>query len=353
MNADRLSSYELQEKQKLSRKGPLAWVTQNPVLANLVLIVVIVGGLIMLTQVKQEVFPEFDLDLVTVSVVYPGASPAELEQAVILAIEEEVRGLDGVKEVTSTASEGVGVVTVEMLLGTNRDRMLADVKSAVDRITTFPVDVERPVVSLVAFRREVLSLVLYGDESERTLRNLAERVRDELLQNDNITTVELSAVRPPEISIEVPREQMRHYGLTLGAIANAVRAASIEMPGGGVKTSAGEVLLRTTERRDRGKEFGEIIVLSRPDGSHVQVRDIGTVIDGFRETDQEASFNGKRAAMVNVYRVGEQTPTDVSNTVEAYIEELRPKLPPGVGVAKLNDRSEILEQRMDLLIRNA
>jgi len=353
MNAGRPSNYEIAEQNKLSRKGPLAWVAQNPVLANLVMIVVIVGGLIMLSRVKQEVFPEFDLDIVTVSVAYPGASPAEVEQAVILAIEEQVRGLDGVKEVSSTASEGVGVVSVEMLLGTNRDRMLSDVKSAVDRITTFPDDVERPVVSLVAFEREVLSLAIYGDESERTLRNLAERVRDDLLQSEHITTVDLAAVRPPEISIEVPREQMRRYDLTLGAVANAVRAASIEMPGGGVKTSSGEVLLRTTERRDRGKEFEQITVRAQPDGTHLRVRDIGTVIDGFRETDQEASFNGKRAVMVQVFRVGDQTPTKVSDTVEEYVEELRPSLPAGVGVAKLNDRSEILEQRMDLLLRNA
>jgi multidrug efflux pump subunit AcrB len=353
VSAERQSSYELHEKKKLSRKGPLAWMTQNPVLANLLMFVVIVGGLFMFSRVKQEVFPEFDLDFVTISVIYPGASPAEVEQAVLLAIEEEVRGIDGVKEVSATASEGVGVVNVEMLLGTNRDRMLADIKSSVDRITTFPVDVERPVVSLVAFRREVLSLVLFGDESERTMRNLAERVRDELLQEPGVTTVELSAVRPPEISIEVPREHMRTYGLTLGAIANAIGSASIEMPGGGVKTASGEVLLRTTERRDHGTGFGEIVVLSRPDGSNVRVSDIGTVIDGFRETDQEASFNGKRAAMVKVFRVGDQTPTNVSNTVEAYMEELRPTLPPGVDVAKWNDRSEVLEERMDLLMRNA
>lgn len=349
----RPSSYEVREEKKRSLEGPLAWLAQNAVLANLIMVVIIGGGLFMLTRVKQEVFPEFDLDFVTVSVAYPGASPAEVEQAVLLAIEEEVRGLDGVKEVTSTAQEGVGVVNVEMLLGTNRDRMLADVKSAVDRITTFPDDVERPIVSLVAFRREVLSLVVYGDESERTLRAMAERVRDELLQDPRVTTVDLAAVRPPEIAIEVPREQMRRYGLTLGSIANAVRSASIEIPGGGVKTTSGEVLLRTTERRDRGREFGNIIVVSRPDGTHVRVSDIGVVVDGFRETDQEASFNGKRAAMVRVYRVGDQTPTDVSRAVHEYMDKLKPTLPAGVQVATWNDQSEVLESRMDLLFRNA
>lgn len=353
MSSNPSAEYERIEKEKLSRKGPLAWMAQNPVLANLLLVVAIAGGLFMVTRVTQEVFPDFELDFVTITVAYPGASPAEVEEGILLAIEEQVRGLDGVKEVSSTASEGMGTVAVEMLLGTNRDRFLADVKSSVDRITTFPLDAERPVVSLLEIKRDVLSLVIYGDESEQALRNLAERVRDELLQNPNITSLELASVRPPEISIEVSREQMRHYGLTMGSVAAAVRAASVELPGGGVKTASGEVLLRTTERRDHGSEFGDIVVLSRPDGTKVRVSDIGRVVDGFRETDQEASYNGKRAATVRVFRVGTQTPTQVSRDVRAYVEELRPKLPPGVGVDVWNDRSEVLEQRMDLLMRNA
>ncbi len=347
------AQYEKAEREKLSRQGPLAWMAQNVVLANLLLIVAIAGGLFMITRVTQEVFPDFELDFVTITVAYPGASPAEVEEGILLAIEEQVRGLDGVKEVSSTASEGMGTVAVEMLLGTNRDRFLADVKSSVDRITTFPLDAERPVVSLLEVKRDVLSLVIYGDEGEQGLRNLAERVRDELLQHPNITSLELASVRPPEVSIEVSREQMRHYGLTLGTVAAAIRAASVELPGGGVKTASGEVLLRTTERRDHGREFGDIVVLSRPDGTKVRVSDIGRVIDGFRETDQEATYDGKRAAMVRVYRVGTQTPTQVSRDVRAYIEELRPKLPPGVGIDVWNDRSEVLEQRMDLLMRNA
>lgn len=353
MSPGPVSDYEQHEKEKLSRKGPLAWMAQNPVLANLVMVVIIAGGLFMLTRVTQEVFPEFELDFVTIVVAYPGASPAEVEQGILLSIEEQVRGLDGVKEVSSRATEGMATINVEMLLGTNRDRFLADVKSAVDRITTFPIDSERPIVSLLEIRRDVVSLVISGDESEQTLRNLAERARDELLQDPNITTVDLAAVRPPEISIEVSREQMRHYGLTLGAIAGAVRAASIEVPGGGVKTASGEVLLRTTERREKGQEYGDIVVLSRPDGSKVRVSDIGRVVDGFRETDQEASFNGKRAVMVRVFRVGSQTPTQVSKAVDAYIERLQPTLPAGITIAKWNDRSEVLEQRMDLLLRNA
>ncbi|UCF47357.1 MAG: efflux RND transporter permease subunit, partial [Myxococcales bacterium] len=264
-------------------RGPIAWMAKNGVAANMLMLVLIVGGLVTLAAgIKQEVFPEVELDIVSVQVSYPGASPAEVEQAVVLAVEEAVRGIDGVKKVTSTAMEGMGTITVELLLGADKDRALNDVKSAIDRITSFPEDVERPTVSLLSNRQQVISLVLYGDVDEATLRAVAENSRRDLLRDPRITFVELSGIRPLEISIEVPQAQLRKHELTLDEVAARIKAASVELPGGGVKTNAGEVLLRTTERRDRGNEFGDIIVRSRPDGSQVRVRDIAVVKDGFR-----------------------------------------------------------------------
>ncbi len=339
--------------QATRKTGPLAWMTQNAVASNLLMLLLIIGGLLTLPSIKQEVFPEFELDLVLVNVPYPGASPAEVEQGVVLAVEEAVRSVDGVKEVRSTASEGVGTVVIELLLGTNGDRALADIKSAIDRVTSFPKDVERPIVNLAQARRQVISLMVHGDASEKALRELAEGVRDDLLALDGITLVELAGVRPPEVSIEVPRDELRRYNLTLEQIATRIGAASVEVPGGGVKTSSGEVLLRTAERRDRAAEFAEIVVLSKPDGSEVKVGDLGRVADGFRETDQEAFFNGKRAAMVNVFRVGDEKPLDTSAAVLQYVKEHESSLPPGVGLSVWNDTSEIYADRIDLLRRNA
>ncbi len=335
------------------RKGPLAWMTKNAVASNLLMLVLIIGGLFTLPSIKQEVFPEFELDLVLISVPYPGASPAEVEQGVILALEEIVRSVDGVKEVRGTAGEGVGTVVIELILGTNSDRALADVKSAVDRVTSFPKDVERPIVSLAQSRRQVVSIMVHGDATEKALRDLAEGVRDDLLANPDVTLVELAGVRPPEVSIEVPREQLRRYGLTLEQVAQRVGGASVELPGGGVKTPSGEVLLRTAERRDSGEEFSEITLLSRADGSTVKVGDIAQVKDGFRETDQEAFFNGQRAAMVNVFRVGDQTPLEISAIVNRYVQENGSSQPPGVKLSIWSDSSEVYADRVDLLRRNA
>lgn len=335
-------------------RGPIAWMAKNAVASNVLMLVLIVGGLVTLASgIKQEVFPEVELDIVSIQVSYPGASPAEVEQAVILAVEEAVRGIDGVKKVSSTAMEGLAATHVELLLGTDKDRALNDLKSAIDRITSFPQDAERPTVSMISNRQQVISLVLYGDVDEATLRAVAENSRRELLRDERITYVELSGIRPLEISIEVPQAQLRKYGLTLDEIAARIRAASVELPGGGVKTDAGEVLLRTTERRDRGEDFGDIILLSQPDGSQVRVRDVATVRDGFQENDKEATFNGKRAAMINVFRVGNETPLTVAAAGKEYVQKLQETLPEGLYAAPWFDTSEMYEQRISLLMNNA
>ena len=175
-------------------KGPISWMARNPVAANLLMVVIMAGGVLGLYTVKQEVFPEFDLDMIVISVPYPGASPAEVEQGIILAIEEGVTGIDGVKRVTAIASEGVGSVTVELLVGADPDAVLSDVTSAVDRIRTFPEDAEEPVLSLASMRRHVISLVIAGDQDMRTLHDIAERARIGLLARPEITQVELGGV---------------------------------------------------------------------------------------------------------------------------------------------------------------
>lgn len=334
------------------KKGLLAWMAENSVAANLIMFALLVGGLMMLPRIKQEVFPEFELGLVLVNVVYPGASPADVEEGIILAIEEAVRDIEGIKEVRSTASEGVGVVTVELLAGVDKSRALADVKSAVDRIQSFPVDIERPIVSLAINRKEVVSVVVHGNSDEKSIRSMAETVRDDLLALDGIDVVDIYGARPYEISVEVPREQLRRFNLTLGDIARRVGDSSVETPGGGVKTAGGEVLVRTAARKRYGAEFEGIPILSRPDGSQVLLSDLAQVDDGFQDTDQEAFFNGERAVMVKVFRVGEQTPLSISDEVKKYIEQKSPRLPSGIELSTWSDMSEVYGQRVDLLRRN-
>jgi multidrug efflux pump subunit AcrB len=338
--------------ERTEKRGPLAWMAGNTVAANLLMVVFLIGGLIWAMQIKQEIFPDFDLDYVTISVSYPGASPEEVEQGIILAAEEAVSGLDGINEITSSAREGSGIVRVEMIEGYNIQKLARDIESEVDRITSFPEEAEDPRIEIVSHRRQVISLALYGDQDERVLREKAEEIRDRLLQDPEITQVDLSGTRDLEISIEVPQDKLRAYNLTLDDVAAKVRQAAVELPGGGIKTDSGEVLVRMRERRDYGEEFGRIPIISSSDGTRVLLEDIATIIDGFEDTDAYAMYNGKRAIMIDVYRVGDQTPLSVAGAALKYMDEWRQNLPPGIGIDILRDRSDVYRQRLTLLLNN-
>ncbi len=332
--------------------GPIRWMAGNHVAANLLMLVFIVGGLLVSLQIKQEVFPDIALDYVEVVVAYPGAGPEEVEEGIILKIEENLTGIDGIKEVRSTASEGSGRVLAELYPGENQDQVLQDIKSEIDRISTFPEDAERPVVSNVLRKREVLTLAVYGDVPERGLREIADTIRDDLLVMPNITQAELSGVRPYEITIDIPEHTLRRYNLTLDQVARRIRQASLDLPGGTIKTGSGEVLIRTKERRYLGPEYGSIAIVHQEDGSEVLLGDIATIRDDFAETDETAFFDGKRAAMIEIFRIGDQTPKDISRTVYQYVAEKNDSLPASVKLAVWKDRSEALVSRIDLLLNN-
>jgi multidrug efflux pump subunit AcrB len=334
-------------------KNAIHWMAHNHVAANLLMLVFVVGGLLLGPRVKQEVFPEISLDWIRISVPYPGAGPEEVEEGIILKIEDNLTGVDGIKQIKSTAAEGAGTVMVEVAEGMDPDRLLQDVKSEVDRITTFPLDAEEPIISKVLNRREVISVVVYGDLPERSIREQAERIQDELLTLPQITQVDLGGVRPYEISIEIAEEDLRRFQLTLEGVAGRIRKASLDLPGGTVRTRGSEILLRTKEKRYFGSEYADLAVLTRADGTQVRLGDIAQVKDTFRETDTFATFDGKPAAMVKVYRVGEQKPTEISLLVDAYVKEKQGQLPPDLHIATWNDTSELLESRMNLLMKNA
>ncbi len=333
--------------------GPISWMARNPVAANLLMVGLLVGGVIMSMRIRQEVFPTVELDMVTISVPYPGASPAEVEQGIVLAIEEAVRPLDGVKEVTGTAMESMGVVAVELETGTDRNKALADVKNHVDRITTFPQEAERPIVSMPAWKAEAIWVVLHGDVDPGVLHEIGEQARDRLLAGGEITYVELRGVRPLEIAVELPEENLRRHGLTLPQVAERIRRTALEQPAGAVKTAGGDVLLRTAERRNLGLDFADITVATSRDGTALTLGDIAEIRDGYAELDYETFFDGEPCVILKVYSVGDESPTEVADAAKLIAAELEKTLPPGLGVATWRDRSEMYQQRLDLLLRNA
>jgi multidrug efflux pump subunit AcrB len=331
----------------------MAWMANNRVTANLLMIVLLLGGLFMTFRIKQEVFPEFDLDLVTITVPYPGASPEEVEQGILLVVEEAVRGLEGVKELTATATEGRGRVDVELMAGTSHQKIHQDIKQQIDRITTFPVDAEEPQVVLVARRPGVLNLQLYGDVSEWVLREVAEQVRDRLLQDPGISQVDFRGAREYEIQVEVSQENLRAYGLTIEEITRRLRSSSVEIPGGFLETASGDLLLRISDRRDSAADFARMPIITTPAGAKLLLEDIATVREGFADTNRLGSYNGSRSLELEVFRVGDQTPIGVSAAVRLAMTQIEGDLPPGISWAINNDRSEVYQQRLQLLLKNA
>ena len=334
-------------------RGSIGWMANNPVAANLLMVVLLVGGLLMGLRARQEVFPLFDLDIVTVTVPTPGATPEEMEKGVVQAIEEAVQGLDGVDEVTAMAREGTATVTIQALEDADGNRLLQDVKAAVDRITTFPKESESPQIALKSTRHEVLTLVLTGTDDPLVLREWAEIIRDELSQHKEITQVALDGVRAHEVLVEIDQDTLRRHGLTLDEVASRLATASVEQGGGTLKTRGGDIMLRLNERRNFAREFGQLAVLTNADGSRVLLEDIATVSDTFDDSSRWAEFNGQNTILVDVYRIGKQTPQSVATAAMEVIDQLNAAMPGDLKINILRNDATIYTQRVNLLVSNA
>ncbi|MHC5028950.1 MAG: efflux RND transporter permease subunit, partial [Planctomycetota bacterium] len=333
-------------------KGAVSWFAQNHVAANLLMGLILVGGILVLPSLKQEVFPEFSSDLISVNVAYLGAAPEEVEYGVNQRIEERIQDLEGIKRIRSTASEGRGSVTVEVQPGYDSSRLLDDIKGRVDAIDTFPVETEEPAIQEIVLRRRVVDVAIHGQLDQLSLKRLSERVRDEISVLPGISLVEVAAAPPYEISIEVSEDALRRHGLMFDQVTAAIRQGSVDLPGGSIRANAGEVLLRTTGQAKQGTEFERIPLVTRPDGTRLLLGDVARVVDGFAETDQSSRFDGEPAVVVQVFRVGDQSALDVSEQVQTYVAQLQPTLPAGVTATTWQDDALILQSRLDLLLRN-
>ncbi len=328
-------------------------MANNPVAANLLMLVVVLGGFAAINDLTKEVFPEFPPETVTITVPYPGSSPEEVEDGIVRVIEESVQDVVGIKEIRSVATEGAGVVTVQMEAGTAMDSAFAQVKSRVDGIASFPADAEEPVVEEDIARARAIFLSVYGDLDEKQLRALGDRLRDEVLQLPDITQVSVQADRDYEISIEVSDANLRRYGLSFDDVVTAIRLRSRDLPGGRLRTEDGSITLRSVGQAYTADEFARLVLVTRTDGTLIKVGDIATVRDGFDEQPVLSRLNGKPALTLRIERVGEQDVLKITDEVQKYAERKRAELPPGVSLHAWADTSVILKGRINLMLKNA
>ena len=337
----------------MSEHRAITWFTDNPVAANLMMLIFISGGLISLATMHKEEFPTIDPGIIRVQVPYLGAAPEEVEQGVCIRIEEAIEGVDGMDRFFSISNEGMCTVMIEVLQDVEVTRVLNDVKAKVDSISTFPAETEKPLVSALLFQGQTISFALYGNTDETTLKVLAEQMRDEISSLPGISQVGVNYVRPWEISIEVSEKTLRQYNLTMSQVAGAIKRSSLDLPGGSIKTQGGEILLRSKGQAYSGLEFESIVIVTHPDGTNITLGEIADVRDGFQEGFLKAKFDGEPAVSVAIYRVGNEDTITSANAVKSYLERKQPTLPQGVKTAVWIDESVELSRRIDRLTTNA
>tara|TARA_B100001564_G_scaffold359184_1_gene380012 strand:- start:47 stop:3211 length:3165 start_codon:yes stop_codon:yes gene_type:complete len=333
-------------------KNIIRWFILNTVAANLLMVFIIIAGIFTLSRLRMEVFPDITIPIINVSIVYPGASPEDIEESICVKVEEQVQGINGLKRITSSSNEGYGSINIEVENGYDIAEVKDEVKSQVDAITSFPDDAEKPTIRSFDGQPEVITIAVHGHVDEASLLNIAEKVRDEVSELPNITQTRLGK-KPREISIEISENTLQKYGISFDYVANKIRTSSMDVPGGAIETYDGEILIRSKGQAYTGEEFGIIPVLSLADGSTVFLRDIAEIVDGFQDVEYDIKFNSEPALLIRVYRTGEQNALDIADAVHGYIKKKNPVMPPGVSLTTMKDESVILRGRIELLTENA
>ena len=334
-------------------KWILAAFANNTVFANILLVLIFLAGGIAAVSMIRENFPEFSVDIITVSVAYPGADPEEVEEGISRKIEEALEGLEGIKQYTTRSRENEGIAIIEVKENYDINDVLDRVRSKVDTISTFPKDAEEPVIAEITFKDSVIVLSLSGDMSERRIKEWAERIKDEIQQIPEISQVTVFGARDYEIAIEVSEERLREYGLTFTNVVEAVRRSNLNLAGGTIRTQGEEIRVRTVGRKYTGKELSQIVVLARPEGDIITLDRLAVINDGFTEDPVRALINGEPSVLLITYKTEEEDALAISEAMQKFAADRQRQLPPGSNLKILYDNTEMLRARINLLLKNA
>ena len=333
------------------QKGLISYFANNIVAANLIMGLLLIGGLISGLSLTAQTFPTIDPGIITVTVPYPGATPTEVEEGITRRVEEAVFGIEGVDRVLSRASENTGTITIELKDFVDVRKILDDVKSAVDRIADFPPgDAEEPDIVRQESTNEIMTLFVSSDGSEKYLRHGAEHLEQALLTLPTVSMVDLLGGRDYEISIEVAEDSLRQFGLTIDQVANAVRSSSVNLASGELRTESGDLLLRTNTKRETGEEFENIVLLAKADGTFLRLGDVATIRDGFVDMELINEFNGRAALFIQVRASESEDTLTIARDIKDFLAHYEPL--EGITVGIWADQSEFLSDRLSLLVRN-
>ncbi|MEM7601083.1 MAG: efflux RND transporter permease subunit, partial [Verrucomicrobiota bacterium] len=334
----------------------IGFFARNGVAANLLLVGIILAGVYALSSKKipLEVFPEFESRTISVSVNYRGATPEEVEESVVIRVEEAISDVEGIEDMLSTANSSGGNVTIEVDEDYDMREVQDLIESRIDGLEDFPPgDAENVVIRRSEASRWVISLVISGPLSEHDMTQLGMQLRDAVVELPEVTNAQLQGVRPHEVSIEIDENALLKYNLTFNQVAQALRQSSIDVPAGTLETISGEVALRTKGRAYNQKQFEDITLIAREDGTRVTIGDVAVVNDGFNENPFVARMNGERSVLIPVFREGNQSAIQIADEVKSFMADYKSKLPPGVSISYWSDTSEVVRGRLDTLLDSA
>jgi multidrug efflux pump subunit AcrB len=334
----------------------IEWAVKNTPGVNMILLAVMAVGFGCFWMMRRETFPEFKLEVGLVTVIYPGASPEEVERGICQKVEEAVRAVDGIKQVVSIAREGGGFTVIEMK-STVKDpqKVINDIRSEVDRIPSFPLSSEKPLVQQITFREPAIRVAVIGPESDQQdaewkLREVAELIRDEILALPEVSQANVLGAKPFQIDVEIPEDTLQTYGLSLSSVAQILRRENVEIPGGQLKAEGQEILLRGNNKREVGEEILQLPLITRPGGLVLTVGDLGKVRDDFEDQSVINEVNGKPSLVISVDKTSEEDLLAIADAVHRYVKEA--KLPAGYSLEVWGDTSIDVRDRIRLLRDN-
>jgi len=325
---------------------------ENTVFANILLMLIFLSGAMAVNSMIREIFPEFSLDMISISVPYPGADPEEVEEGISQKIEEALETVDGIKQYTTKSSENVSQTQIEVKENYEISDVLDRVRSKVDGISTFPVDAEKPIISEIILKEAVAVVYLAGNMNERRLKEWAENLKDELKQTATISQVDVFGAREYEINIEVSEARLREYNLTFDQISQAVRQSNLNLAGGTIRTEGEEIRIRTIGRKYTGEALANIVVMAKPGGDIITLDRLATIRDDFSEDMIQATVNGKRSVFLIVQKTKEEDAIAISKTIREFVKEKQARLPDGVTLKIMYESTDMLRDRINLLVKN-
>lgn len=332
--------------------GPITWFIKNPIAGNLLMVLLIIGGFASIPKLDKQFFPTPEINQIEIRMEFRGASPSEVEEQISVRIEEAIHDLNGIEELRSTSREGLATVMVEVESDYPTQKLTNDINTRVDAIRTFPSDAERPTVTELTYRHQMGRVQIYGDLSEREMKQLGETLRDELVRQPWVSIVDLQTARPYEVSIEVSEDSLQRYQISFDQLANAVRQASINLPAGSVKRDSGDLLIQTRGQAYDRADFESIVLRSDVSGQELLLSDVASVKDTFEDVDVDIEFNGQRSLGLNVFVTTSPDVILTTDTVKAWVAERSQTLPEGVSLEFWQDPSKSFKERVRTLVSN-